>query len=226
MAKGLSKGFGDRLLIDDLSFSLPRGGIVGVIGPNGAGKTTLFRMITGQEEPDGGSLKVGSTVQIAYVDQSREALDPEKTVYQEISGGQDQLQFGRRTVNARAYAAGFNFRGADQQKKVGTLSGGERNRLHLAKLLKSGGNLLLLDEPTNDLDVDTLAGSGGGATRLCRLRRGHQPRPLVPRPDRHPYPGLRGQQRGGLVRGELPGLRRRLPQAQRRLGRPAASDPV
>jgi energy-dependent translational throttle protein EttA len=156
VAEGLTKGFGDRLLIDDLSFSLPRGGIVGVIGPNGAGKTTLFRMITGQEQPDGGSLKVGSTVEIAYVDQSRDSLDPENTVYQEISGGQDQLQFGKRTVNARAYCAGFNFRGADQQKKVGTLSGGERNRLHLAKLLKSGGNLLLLDEPTNDLDVDTL----------------------------------------------------------------------
>ena len=156
VADKLTKGFGDRLLIDDLSFSLPRGGIVGVIGPNGAGKTTLFRMITGQEETDGGTLKVGSTVQIAYVDQSRDTLDPEKTVYQEISGGEDQLQFGRRTVNARAYAAGINVRGADQQKKVGTLSGGERNRLHLAKLLRSGGNLLLLDEPTNDLDVDTL----------------------------------------------------------------------
>ena len=156
VAERLSKGFGDRLLIDELTFSLPRGGIVGVIGPNGAGKTTLFRMITGQEQPDGGALKVGSTVQTAYVDQSRDALDPEKTVYEEISGGQDQLQFGKRTVNARAYSAGFNFRGADQQKKVGTLSGGERNRLHLAKLLKSGGNLLLLDEPTNDLDVDTL----------------------------------------------------------------------
>jgi ATP-binding cassette ChvD family protein len=152
----LSKGYGDRLLIEDLTFALPRGGIVGVIGPNGAGKTTLFRMITGQEAPDGGTLKVGSTVQIAYVDQTRDALDADKTVYQEISGGQDQLQFGRRTVNARAYSAGFNFRGADQQKKVGTLSGGERNRLHLAKLLRSGGNLLLLDEPTNDLDVDTL----------------------------------------------------------------------
>ncbi|HEU4473752.1 MAG TPA: energy-dependent translational throttle protein EttA [Gemmatimonadales bacterium] len=156
VAERLSKGYGDRLLIDDLSFALPRGGIVGVIGPNGAGKTTLFRMITGQEQPDGGSLKVGSTVQIAYVDQTRDALDADKTVYEEISGGQDQLQFGRRTVNARAYSAGFNFRGADQQKKVGTLSGGERNRLHLAKLLRSGGNLLLLDEPTNDLDVDTL----------------------------------------------------------------------
>src|SRR5690242_4071340 len=156
VATDVSKGFGDRLLFENLTFSLPRGGIVGVIGPNGAGKTTLFRMITGQEQPDSGTLTVGSTVHIAYVEQSRDALDGDHTVYQEISGGQDQLQFGRRTVNARAYAAGFNFRGADQQKKVGTLSGGERNRLHLAKLLKSGGNLLLLDEPTNDLDVDTL----------------------------------------------------------------------
>ncbi|MBA3344002.1 MAG: energy-dependent translational throttle protein EttA [Gemmatimonadales bacterium] len=156
IARDLAKGFGDRLLFENLSFSLPRGGIVGVIGPNGAGKTTLFRMITGQEQADAGRLTVGSTVQIAYVDQSRDALTPERTVYQEISDGQDQLQFGRRTVNARAYAAGFNFKGADQQRKVATLSGGERNRLHLAKLLKSGGNLLLLDEPTNDLDVDTL----------------------------------------------------------------------
>jgi energy-dependent translational throttle protein EttA len=156
IASDVAKGFGDRLLFENLTFSLPRGGIVGVIGPNGAGKTTLFRMITGQEQPDAGTLTVGSTVKIAHVDQSRDTLDANKTVYQEISGGQDQLQFGRRTVNARAYAAGFNFRGADQQKKVGTLSGGERNRLHLAKLLKSGGNLLLLDEPTNDLDVDTL----------------------------------------------------------------------
>jgi len=156
IASEVSKGFGDRLLFENLSFALPRGGIVGVIGPNGAGKTTLFRMITGQEQADTGTLTVGSTVKVAYVDQSRDALDPAKSVYEEISGGQNQLQFGRRTVNARAYAAGFNFRGADQQKKVGTLSGGERNRLHLAKLLKTGGNLLLLDEPTNDLDVDTL----------------------------------------------------------------------
>ena len=156
IARDVAKGFGDRLLFENLNFSLPRGGIVGVIGPNGAGKTTLFRMITGQEQPDAGSLTVGSTVRIAHVDQSRDSLDPNQTVYQEISGGQDQLQSGRRTVNARAYAAGFNFRGSDQQKKVATLSGGERNRLHLAKLLKSGGNLLLLDEPTNDLDVDTL----------------------------------------------------------------------
>jgi sulfate-transporting ATPase len=156
IAKDLAKGYGDRLLFENLDFALPRGGIVGVIGPNGAGKTTLFRLITGQERPDAGELVVGSTVQLAYVDQSREALDPERTVYQEISGGEDQLQFGKRSVNARAYCAGFNFKGAEQQKKVGILSGGERNRVHLAKLLKSGGNLLLLDEPTNDLDVDTL----------------------------------------------------------------------
>jgi energy-dependent translational throttle protein EttA len=156
IATDVSKGFGERLLFENLNFALPRGGIVGVIGPNGAGKTTLFRMITGQEKPDAGTLTVGATVQVAYVDQSRDALDPDKTVYQEISDGQDTLMFGKRSVNTRAYSAGFNFRGADQQKKVGTLSGGERNRLHLAKLLKSGGNLLLLDEPTNDLDVDTL----------------------------------------------------------------------
>jgi ATP-binding cassette ChvD family protein len=156
VAEDLAKGFGDRLLFEKLTFSLPRGGIVGIVGPNGAGKTTLFRMITGQEQPDAGTLTVGKTVQISYVDQSREALDAGKSVYDEISGGQDQLEFGTRTVNARAYAAGFGFRGADQQKKVGLLSGGERNRLHLAKLLKTGGNLLLLDEPTNDLDVDTL----------------------------------------------------------------------
>jgi energy-dependent translational throttle protein EttA len=156
IAKGVRKGFGDRLLFENLEFALPRGSIVGVIGPNGAGKTTLFRMIVGQEQADAGTLTVGKTVKLAYVDQSRDALDAEKTVYQEISGGQDELLFGTRRVNARAYAAGFNFRGTDQQKKVGLLSGGERNRLHLAKLLKSGGNLLLLDEPTNDLDVDTL----------------------------------------------------------------------
>jgi len=156
IAEGLKKGYGDRLLFENLGFRLPRGGIVGVIGANGAGKTTLFRLIVGQEQPDGGTLKVGQTVQIAYVDQSREALDPGKTVYQEISGGHETLQFGKRTMNTRAYCASFGFRGAEQQKKVGTLSGGERNRLHLAKLLKSGGNLLLLDEPTNDLDVDTL----------------------------------------------------------------------
>src|SRR3954467_11938733 len=155
-AENLRKGFGDRLLIEDLNFSLPRGGIVGVIGPNGAGKTTLFRMITGQEEPDAGELRVGDTVQLAYVDQSRDALDGEKNVWEEISGGMDQIKVGEREVNSRKYVADFNFRGSDQQQKVGKLSGGERNRLHLAKLLRTGGNLLLLDEPTNDLDVDTL----------------------------------------------------------------------
>jgi len=155
-ASGLRKAYGDRLLIDDLSFNLPPGGIVGVIGPNGAGKTTLLRMITGQEQPDAGTLRLGETVELAYVDQSRDALDPDKNVWEEISGGQDQFKLGDRTVNSRAYVAGFNFRGSDQQKKVAKLSGGERNRLHLAKLLRTGGNLLLLDEPTNDLDVDTL----------------------------------------------------------------------
>jgi ATP-binding cassette ChvD family protein len=155
-ASGLRKAYGDRVLIDELSFTLPPGGIVGVIGPNGAGKTTLMRMITGQERPDAGTLKLGETVELAYVDQSRDALAPEKTVWEEISGGQDQIALGERTINSRAYVAGFNFKGSDQQTKVAKLSGGERNRLHLAKLLRTGGNLLLLDEPTNDLDVDTL----------------------------------------------------------------------
>jgi sulfate-transporting ATPase len=155
-ADKLSKGYGDRLLIDNLSFKLPRSGIVGVIGPNGAGKTTLFRMLVGQETPDQGTLKIGDTVKIAYVDQSRGALGGDRSVYDEISGGQEQLLLGKREVASRAYCAWFGFKGSDQQKKVGTLSGGERNRVHLAKLLKEGGNLLLLDEPTNDLDVDTL----------------------------------------------------------------------
>jgi ATP-binding cassette ChvD family protein len=155
-AEGLRKGFGERLLIEDLSFRLPPGGIVGVIGPNGAGKTTLFRMITGEERPDAGALRIGETVELAYVDQSRDALDPDKNVWEEISGGMDQIMVGEREVSSRKYVADFNFRGSDQQKKVARLSGGERNRLHLAKLLRTGGNLLLLDEPTNDLDVDTL----------------------------------------------------------------------
>jgi sulfate-transporting ATPase len=155
-ATDLNKGFGDRLLIDDLSFRLPRSGIVGVIGPNGAGKTTLFRMLVGQEQADGGQLKIGDTVKIAYVDQSRSALDPNKNVFDVISGGEETLSLGKRDVASRAYCAWFGFKGSDQQKKVGTLSGGERNRVHLAKLLKEGGNLLLLDEPTNDLDVETL----------------------------------------------------------------------
>jgi ATPase subunit of ABC transporter with duplicated ATPase domains len=153
---GLSKAFGDRLLIDELSFKLPPGGIVGVIGPNGAGKTTLFRMLTDQEQPDTGEFRIGETVKLGYVDQSRDALGANNTVWQEISGGQDEIDLGRRKLASRAYCALFNFRGPDQQKKVGQLSGGERNRVHLAKMLKEGANLLLLDEPTNDLDVDTL----------------------------------------------------------------------
>jgi ATP-binding cassette ChvD family protein len=154
--ENLKKGFGGNLLIDDLTFKLPAGGIVGVIGPNGAGKTTLFRMITAQENADSGTIKVGESVQLGYVDQSRDALDGKKSVWEEISGGLDLLQLGKREVNSRAYCSAFNFKGADQQKKVGQLSGGERNRVHLAKMLKSGANVLLLDEPTNDLDVDTL----------------------------------------------------------------------
>src|SRR5215218_6846352 len=154
--ENLTKGFSERLLIDDLSFKLPPGGIVGVIGPNGAGKTTLFRMITGQEEPDSGKITIGESVKLGYVDQSRDSLDANKTLYEEISGGNEMLQLGKREINARAYCSAFNFKGADQQKKVGVLSGGERNRVHLAKILKSGSNVLLLDEPTNDLDVDTL----------------------------------------------------------------------
>src|SRR6266481_5630954 len=154
--EGLKKGFGGNLLIDDLTFKLPPGGIVGVIGPNGAGKTTLFRMITGQDKPDDGTITIGESVHLGYVDQSRDSLDGSKNVWEEISGGNDQLMLGKREVNSRGYVSAFNFKGADQQKKVGTLSGGERNRVHLAKMLKSGANLLLLDEPTNDLDVDTL----------------------------------------------------------------------
>ena len=155
-AEDVAKGYGDRLLFENLTFTLPRGGIVGVIGPNGAGKTTLFRLITGQEKPDRGVMRVGDSVRLAYVDQSRDTLAPGRTVWEEISGGAEHIQLGSRQVASRAYAAWFNFKGADQQKRVGDLSGGERNRLHLAKVLRTGGNLLLLDEPTNDLDVDTL----------------------------------------------------------------------
>jgi ATP-binding cassette ChvD family protein len=155
--EGLSKAYGDRLLIDNLSFRLPPGGIVGIIGPNGAGKTTLFRMITGQEKPDKGTIRTGPSVNLGYVDQSRDSLDPDKTVWQEISGGNDLVMLGKREINSRAYVGAFNFKGGDQQQKVGTLSGGQRNRVHLAKMLKSGANVLLLDEPTNDLDTETLA---------------------------------------------------------------------
>ena len=155
-ADHLRKGFGDRLLIEDLSFKLPPGGIVGVIGPNGAGKTTFSRMIVDQEKPDGGAIRIGDTVKLGYVDQSRDSLDAGKTVFEEVTGGKDTIELGKRSINSRAYVAAFNFKGGDQQKKVGQLSGGERNRVHLAKLLKSGANVILLDEPTNDLDVDTL----------------------------------------------------------------------
>ena len=154
--EGLSKGYGDRLLIDNLTFKLPPGGIVGVIGPNGAGKTTLFRMITGQEKPDSGTIAIGESVQLGYVDQSRDSLDPNKNVWEEISGGNEVIYLGKREINSRAYCSNFNFKGGDQQKKVGMLSGGERGRLHLAKTLIKGGNVLLLDEPSNDLDVETL----------------------------------------------------------------------
>ena len=154
--QNLRKGFGDRLLVEDLSFTLPKAGIVGIIGPNGAGKTTLFKMLTGQEAPDSGTVVVGDTVDLAYVDQSRDALDPDASVFEEITGGVEHMKVGNREIHGRAYCASFNFKGSDQQKRVGDLSGGERNRVHLAKVLKTGGNVLLLDEPTNDLDVDTL----------------------------------------------------------------------
>ncbi len=165
-ADGLKKGFGDRLLFENLSFKLPPGGIVGIIGPNGAGKTTLFRMITGQDKPDGGKIRVGETVKLGYVDQSRDSLDDKKTVWEEISGGLDEIQLGKRTMQSRAYVGQFNFRGGDQQKKVGQLSGGERNRVHLARMLKSGANVLLLDEPTNDLDLETLSALEDGLTEF------------------------------------------------------------
>ena len=155
-ADGVAKGYGDRLLIDDLSFKLPKGGIVGVIGPNGAGKTTLFRLITGQDQPDSGTIRIGDTVQLGYVDQSRDTLDGSKTVWEEISAGEEEIDLGRRKIQSRAYVGAFNFRGPDQQKRVAQLSGGERNRVHLAKIMRSGANVVLLDEPTNDLDVETL----------------------------------------------------------------------
>ena len=222
---GLQKGYGDRLLIDDLEFKLPPGGIVGVIGPNGAGKTTLFRMITGQEKPDGGSIRVGDTVKLGYVDQSRDTLDPAKTVWEEISGGAEVVKLGKHEVNTRAYCSSFNFRGGDQQQKVGNLSGGQRNRVHLAKMLKSGGNVLLLDEPTNDLDTETLGALEDALEELRRLRRDHQPRPHVPRPAGDPHPGLRGRQPCRMVRGQFRGLRERQdPQAWTGKRQPAPHD--
>ena len=220
------KGFDDRLLIEDLTFLLPPGGIVGVIGANGAGKTTLFRMMLGLEKPDAGSFEVGSTVAFAYVDQSRDNLDPDATVFDEISAGQEQMVVGNREIHARAYVASFGFKGSDQQKKVGEISGGERNRVQLAKVLRSGGNVLLLDEPTNDLDVDTLARARGRSPGLSGLRRRHQPRPLVPRPDRDPRARLRRRRRRAMVRRELLGLRGGTPQAPGHRRRPTTSDPL
>ena len=205
--ENLRKGYGNNLLIDDLTFKLPAGGIVGIIGPNGAGKTTLFRMITGQEKPDGGTIKIGESVHLGYVDQSRDSLDGKKSVWEEISGGADVLQLGKREVNSRAYCSAFNFKGADQQKKVGSLSGGERNRVHLAKMLKSGANVLATRRADQRSRRRYAARAGRGAGGFRRLRRDHQPRPLVPRPHRHPHAGLRRRQPRRVVRGQFPGLR-------------------
>ena len=203
----LRKGYGNNLLIDDLTFKLPPGGIVGVIGPNGAGKTTLFRMITGQEKPDSGTIKVGESVQLGYVDQSRDSLDGKKNVWEEISNGQDIILLGKKEVNSRGYVSAFNFKGGDQQKKVGSLSGGERNRVHLAKMLQDRREPAAARRTHQRPRRRYLARAGGGAGGFCRLRRHHQPRSLVSRPHRHPHPGVRGRQPRRMVRGQLPGLR-------------------
>ena len=225
-AEGLSKSFGDKLLFEKLDFRLPRSGIVGIIGPNGAGKTTLFRMLTDQEKPDAGVLKIGETVEIAHVDQSRDTLNGNNSVWQEISSGAETIELGKREVSSRAYCGWFNFRGSDQQKKVGSLSGGERNRVHLAKLLKEGGNLLLLDEPTNDLDVETLRALEDALLAFpgCAVVISHDR--WFPRSDRDPHPRVRGRLQGGLVRRQLSAVRRgpEAPTRQRR--RSTAPDQV
>ncbi len=225
-ADGLAKGYGDQLLFEALTFSLPPNGIVGVIGPNGAGKTTLFRLITRQEEPDAGALRIGPTVELAYVDQSRESLDRDHTVYEEITGGVDHLVVGGREIHGRAYVSGFNFKGSDQQKKVGELSGGERNRVHLAKTLVVGGQRAAARRADQRPRRRHPAGARGRPARLRRLRSGDQSRPLVPRPDRDARPGVRERQRGALVRGQLQRLRGRSAQAARARRRHPAPHPV
>ena len=222
----MSKGYGDRLLIDNLSFNVPAGAIVGIIGPNGAGKSTLFRMITGQEKPDRGKIVIGPTARLAVVDQTRESLPNDKTVWEAISGGQDILTVGRFEMPSRAYLGRFNFKGGDQQKIVGTLSGGERGRLHLAATLLKGGNVLLLDEPSNDLDVETLRALEDALARIRRQRARHLARSLVPRPDRDAHPRGRGRFAVVVLRGQLPGIRGGQEAAPGRGGRAAAPDPV
>ena len=201
-AEKVSKAYGDKLLVEDMTFALPPGGIVGVIGPNGAGKTTLFRMITAEEKPDSGKIKIGETVQLAYVDQSR-TLDANKSIWEEISGGEDMLKLGNREVNSRAYVGRFNFSGSDQQKKVSKFSGGERNRVHLAKMLKEGANVLLLDEPTNDLDVNTLRALEEALENFAGCVGRYLARSLVSRSDRDAHAGLRRRQQSCLVRRKL-----------------------
>ena len=225
-AEGVRKGYGDNLLMEDLNFDLPRGGIVGVIGPNGAGKTTLFRMIVGQEKPDGGKLRVGETVVPAYVDQNRDALDGSKTVFEEITGGTDYLMLGKRKVASRGYVARFNFKGPDQQRKVGELSGGERNRVHLAKLLRRGGNLLLLDEPTNDLDVDTLRALEEALLNFggCAVVISHD-RWFLDRIATHIL-AFEGDSKTVWCEGNYQTYEAQRQAAARRRGRPAAPDPV
>ena len=225
-ARGVKKAYGDNLLFDDLTFTLPRGGIVGVIGPNGAGKTTTFRMITGQEQPDAGTLRLGETVQIGYVDQNRDALDPNKSVFDVITGGEDELELGKRKVPSRAYVSWFNFKGGNQQRKVGQLSGGERNRVHLARLLRKGCNLLLLDEPTNDLDVDTLRALEDALLDFpgCAVVISHD-RWFLDRIATHIL-AFEGDSQVDLVRGQLPGLRGRPEAPPRRRRRSAAPDQV
>ena len=210
-ARDLVKGFDDRVLFDGLSFSLPRAGIVGVVGPNGVGKSTLFRMIVGEEKPDDGALTIGNTVKISYVDQGRGGLDPSKNVWELVSDGLDYIKVGSFEMPSRAYVASFGFKGPDQQKRAGVLSGGERNRLNLALTLKMGGNLLLLDEPTNDLDVETLQSLEDALLEFPGCARGRGARPLVPRPGGDAHPGLGGHRRRPgplvLVRGQLRRLR-------------------